>query len=159
MPSPFVSAAGVDSVKATNIQIINVGSPVGSTYSATLRVEVESMKDVLGPKTSKPIDLPILVNTTPSGANVVPVSCSFGGSGGGGGAFPLSRCRLVLETWDNDNCTGNYTKRYTKWSDTFSANVENYALYDPSGNPYGARAGRNYNPGDTACMRLGIQCQ
>lgn len=159
MPSPFVTAAGVDNVRANSISIVNVGAPVGATYAATLRVVLESQKDVSGSKVAKPIDIPILLNTAAAGANRVPVSCAMSASATATGAFPFSRCRLIFESWDNDNCTGAYRKRYTQWSDTFTSGIENYALYNAAGVLQSGRGGRNYAGGDIACVRLGMQCQ
>lgn len=73
----FLDTTGIDGMKATSIQIQNiVPTPNPNSYSGFLNINVQTTKDVLGPK-DLPISIPVAIATTPAGANVNFVSCSM----------------------------------------------------------------------------------
>lgn len=78
VPMPFVDSEGIDGVKATSIQLTNI-TAIGTNFSGMLTVNLESTKDVLGPK-ELPINIPVNIATTPgSPGNVNFASCTTSG--------------------------------------------------------------------------------
>lgn len=143
MPVPYIDSTGIDGMKVTSIKLADI-----TPTNGFLEVKVQSTKEVLGPDVLRPIRIPVSVTSVPSGANRSFQSCS----GTGGGA--VARCRLALETFDNDTCSGNTMLTYSDWNDPSVPGVT-WTDRDAFGNP----VGRNRNPGDIACMRVGIECQ
>lgn len=153
IPSPFITTTGADGLVANSIGLTDIVDLGGGTYQGNLTVAVSPTREVLGPTALKPIVIPVSVQATPSGSDMAFQSCTATAGGGGGG----TRCRLALETFDNDTCSGNTMTRYSDWSDTSTAVI--WTSRDSLGNFIPNYSGRNRNPGDIACMRIGIQCQ
>lgn len=107
VPAPFVTSTGLDGLKATSIQLKNILNISGS-YSGDLVVNLQSTKDVLGPKDIA-LKIPVTVATTPAGGGMVSfVSCSASASAGGGGALTpaLGLCASGLLSAGYDPTTG-----------------------------------------------------
>lgn len=155
IPSPLVTTAGVDSMKMTALEIVDVQNPIANVYQGNLRISVESMKDVMGPKVVAPVLIPVVINTTPTGSGQNFDSCSMSG-GAGGGTKPS--CRVVVESWDNDNCTGRYRYRKSDWSDDPGSPLK-WSYINEFGAPVSSYQGKNSTPGDIACLRIGIECR
>lgn len=152
MPAPFVTTAGLDGLRATSITLNDV-----TPTSGVLTVAVQSMKETLGPAAVNPIRIPVAVQSTAAGGNQIFQSCAASGSGGG---FAGGRCRLVLETWGNDDCTsGQYMRRYSDWTSAAAPGTILWTSRDAAGNPVAQYGGRNRASGDFACMRMGLECE
>jgi prepilin-type N-terminal cleavage/methylation domain-containing protein len=77
---PYVTAAGVDGVKLTDVSVKDIQRVSTGTYRATLNVTTSSAKSVSGPS-SLVLRIPVTVNATPVSASQVQFgSCSFSGS-------------------------------------------------------------------------------
>lgn len=74
MPQPLVNNAGIDSLKTTSIRLANVMN-ISGVYTGEILINLQTTKPVLGPP-DLPIKIPVVVTTTPSGANVNFQSCS-----------------------------------------------------------------------------------
>lgn len=116
------------------VGITNAGAP--DVWTGEIQVVFDNSKLVMS---LAPIRQRIILATDPSspvGAKKV-VSCS------GGSGPALGDCRLVLDTWNNDDCSGNHAVNYSDW---VKAGKLNWTPY-------------NRNPKDVACMRIGIECK
>lgn len=78
--SPLVTTSGLDGLKLTSVKLKNI-SLVGGTYSGDFITDIESTKDVLGPK-SLSLKIPVTITAIPSGSagKVSFVNCSSGGT-------------------------------------------------------------------------------
>lgn len=152
MPRPFITnVSNVDGLVLNSVQLRDI-QLIGGQYAGTLFLDVSTTRNVMGPNRI-PISIPVAVTTVPgTPGNVRFASCQ---TAGGGGSRP--RCRLALQTFDNDTCSGNQRLNYTDWSDNVApgATAWNVGSTGTSGN----RNGMNWNPGDIACMRVGIECE
>ena len=73
----FVDSVGIDGIKATAIRMRTIVPTINpNTYSGTLQINIQSTKDVLGPKDLL-MSIPVSIATTPAGANVAFASCSI----------------------------------------------------------------------------------
>ncbi len=101
IPQPFLTAAGVDSVQTKSISLTNIVN-VSGTYTGILQINMQSMKDVIGPSTIS-LTIPVAVTTSPATAATVNfVSCSSSNSG----SIPLGTCAAGLLSTGYDVTTG-----------------------------------------------------
>ncbi len=74
----FIDNAGIDGLKATSISLQNIVPTADpNTYTGQFNINIESTKEVLGPKALRPISVPVSVSTSPAGPNVTFRSCSI----------------------------------------------------------------------------------
>jgi hypothetical protein len=90
VPAPLATNAGVDRIKVNSISLMNIMN-VGGKYLGDLVVNVESQKEVLGPK-ALPVSIPVQVETTPAGPVVNFSSCSVVGAAQAPLAMVSMRC-------------------------------------------------------------------
>lgn len=88
IPQPLVDGAGIDGLKTTSIQLKDIMN-VSGAYSGSVVVNLESTKEMLGPKTLA-IKIPVSITTAPSGSNVKFVSCSLGATSAAISNFELA---------------------------------------------------------------------
>ncbi|MEK6556249.1 MAG: hypothetical protein AABZ31_13465 [Bdellovibrionota bacterium] len=101
-PAPWIDSTPIDGMIATSIQLNNIVN-IGGNYSGDLQIDLQSTKDVLGPK-DLPLKIPVAIATTPAGAGLVSfVSCSTSSSS----ASPaLGLCPATLVSVGYDPITG-----------------------------------------------------
>ncbi len=150
IPNPFITnTTNSDGVLLNSIQMRDI-QIIGGQYSGNLFLDVSTTKNVMGPDRI-PIKIPVAITAAPSGGGSVSLaSCQAA-------ATSRPRCRVVLDTWDNDNCTGGHKVNYTTWSNDVPLGTVAWNV-GSIGNP-GNRTGMNWHGGDIACMRAGIQCE
>lgn len=151
MTRPFVtSIPNSDGLSLNNIELRNI-ILISGQYSGQLVLDVKTSKSVLGPERI-PISIPVAITTVPgTPGNARFLSCQTAGSGS------RPRCRVALQTFNNDNCTGGQVVSYTSWSDSVAPGATAWNV-GSTGIP-GSRAGMNWTGGDIACMRAGIECE
>jgi hypothetical protein len=71
------TTAGIDGLRLTSISLQSL-KPTGdpNTYSAFFNVNIQSTKEVAGPRDLSITPIPVSISTTPSGGNVSFVNCS-----------------------------------------------------------------------------------
>lgn len=153
----FIDGVGIDGLKATSIQLQNITPTANpNIYTGQLNLDIQSTKEVMGPK-NLPISIPVSIATSPAGANVNFVSCSTGAASAGG--ISGSHCRLVHEIFENNNCTGKTSLRYSDWFDNVPAGGIAWTSRNAAGAFQASRNGFNWMTADVSCSRVGIQCQ
>ncbi len=91
IPNPLVTSAGLDGLKLISTKLKNI-VPVGSDFSGDLLINVESTKEILGPKELN-IKIPVTVITDPGS----PGNVAFKGCTSKGGTI-ATQLKIALST-------------------------------------------------------------